>query len=250
MNPTRREFIKSVGIAIASLVMARCTGKGGDVATDTPGPPTSTPTPELIPSTCYEVAMPTSTPVPTNPPTGARARLRDCWQRLDWLAEQASNLEQGEAAKDQLVAEHRAALDELVAEGELDENVADQVQVAFAEGAYHVWRSHAPITCYEPMLIDYTPTSADQLVRQADILAEMAQASEIDPTVVGQVQAAIERDIAFLSLSQQEIQAMYDRLIEAAGGNYAFPSFDELELEVTPKADQAARFLVKLLLEN
>ena len=228
MSPTRREFIKSVGIVVASLVMARCTGKGGSATTATPA----------------------STPTSTEPPTDARTRLRDCWQRLDWLVEQAPDPEQGEAAKDQLVAEHRAALDELVAEGELDEGVADQVQVAFAEGAYHVWRSYAPITCYEPVLVDYTPTSADQLVRQADLLVEMAQAGELDPAVVERVRAAIERDIAFLTLSEQEVQAMYDRLIEAAGGDYAFPSFDELELEVTPEAEQAARFMVELLLEE
>ena len=212
MRSTRRDFIKSVGITIASLVVVRCIPFGGD----------------------------------DNSPRG---RLRNCWLRFDWLAQQTQeDFERGDQALDGLVTDHRAALNDLVTAGELDAAVADQMQVAFAEAAHHVWRSNAPITCYEAVMADYTPASSDQLTQQADLLAEIAQSGDLDPATVAQAQAAIERDIAFLNLSDAEIQALYDKLIAAAGDTHDFPSLDGLDLDIPPEAAEAARFLVELLL--
>jgi hypothetical protein len=220
MSPTRREFMKRVGIALASLMAARC------------------------------VCVPFPGDDEDNSPRG---RLRSCWQRFDWLEEQAkdwTDYEKGEKALEQLKTEHRAALDELVAAGELEAAVADEVQNAFDAAAYHVWRANCGATCYEPVLIDYTPTSSAQLVQQAELLADLADDATVDQSAVAQAQAAVERDIAFLSLSHEERQMLYDELVEAAGGSYDFPSFSELELEITPEAAEAARFLVELLLEE
>jgi hypothetical protein len=223
MTPTRREFIRNVGIAIGSLAMARCAaldGGGGTLSTKS-GPP--------------------------------RDRARNCWLSLSYLAEVTQDwdhYERADEARDTLVADHRAALDDLVANGELAAGVADHVQEAFSAAAFHVWRSNAPITCYEPMLIDYTPTSAAQLVRQADLLAEMAESGALDPDVVAQAEAAIERDVAFLSLSSSQVQALYQELIAAAGDTVAYPSFDQLELDISPEAAVAADFLVHLLTEE
>ena len=223
MSPTRREFIKRVGIALASLMAARCacvsliegdTGLGG-------------------------------TP---------RERLRRSWQRFGWLEEQASDwsdYEKGEKAREELVSEHRAALDELVAAGELDADVADLVQEAFDGAAYHVWRANCGMTCYEAMPgPEYTPYASSQLVAQAEILADLADDATIDQETVAQAQAAVEQGIAFLGLSNEEEKALYDELIEAAGESHDYPPFNELELEITPEAAEAARFLVELLLEE
>lgn len=214
MTPTRREFIKSVGIAIGSLMAARCIPF--ESGSDSP-----------------------------------RDRLRESWSRLDWLAEETrdwDDYERGEKARDQLITDHRDALDELVAAGDLDAAVADQVQTAFDAATYHIWRANCGMTCYEPVLIDYTPTSSGQLAQQAELLTEMAESGGLDQDVVAQAQAAIERDVTFLNLSGAETQALYDELMEAAGDTYVFPSFDELDLEVTPETAEAARFLVELLL--
>jgi hypothetical protein len=214
MRSTRRDFIKSVGIAIASLVMVRCTPLGGE--DDSP-----------------------------------RGLLRNCWLRLDWLAQRTQeDFERGSRALDGLVTDHRAALNDLITAGELDAAVANQMQVAFTEAAHHVWRSNAPITCYEAMMVDYTPASSGQLAQQADLLAEMAKSGDLDPDTLAQSQAAIERDIAFLNLSQAETQALYDELIAAAGDTHNFPSLDELDLDVSPEAAEGACFLVELLLEK
>jgi hypothetical protein len=217
MTITRRAFVKKMGITIATLAMTRCSPTAGK--SETP-----------------------------------RDHLRDCWLRLDGLAQETrdnwSDFEQGEQIKQQLISEHRAALDELIAAGELDAAVAGQMQSAFDAAAYHVWRSNAPITCYEAMLLDYKPVSSSQLVQQAEMLAEMAESGNLDPNTVAQAQAAVEQDIAFLSLSQAETQALYDALIEAGGDSYDFPSLDELELEVSAETVAAARFLVELLLEE
>ncbi|MCP4538046.1 MAG: hypothetical protein GY832_12960 [Chloroflexi bacterium] len=223
MAPTRREFIKNVGVAFASLAMARCICPiGEDGFTGSKG-------------------------------DSSQERVRQSWMGLDWLAQKTQDwddYERGEQALNQLVADHQAALDELVASGELDADVAGQVQTAFDAAAYHVWRSNAPITCYEPVMIDYKPTSSNQLAQQSELLTEMSESGDLDPNTVAQAQAAIERDIAFLNLSSAETQALYDELMAAADDSYAFPAFDELELEVTPEAVKAARFLVELLLEN
>ena len=114
--------------------------------------------------------------------------------------------------------------------------------------ADHVLWSNAPITCYKPTMPDYTPTGAGQLVQQAEILEDLRDDATVDQDVVAKARAAIERDIAFLTLSDDEWQALYDELATAAGDTYDFPDFDDLELEITPEAAEAARFLVELLL--
>lgn len=223
MSPTRREFIKRVGIALASLMAARCACtsliEGGSGLGSTP-----------------------------------RDRLRRSWQRFGWLEEQASDwsdYEKGDRAREELVEGHRAALDELVAAGELDADVADLVQEAYAEAAYHVWRANCGMTCYEPMAgPEYTPYASNQLVQQAELLADLADDATIDQDTVAQAQAAVEQGIAFLGLSNEEEKALYDELIEAAGESYDYPPFNELDLEITPEAAEAARFLVELLLEE
>jgi hypothetical protein len=218
MNYTRREFICRTGIAIAALLATRCS-----------------------PATSSKSDTP-------------RQRLREIWLRLDWLAQETrdnwDNDAQSQQARKQLISDHRAALDELTTAGDLDAAVAEQVQLAFSAAAYHVWRSNAPITCYEAMLVDYTPTSANQLVQQANLLADLAGKSDLDPGTVAQAQAVIQRDMAFLSLSQAETEALYDALYEAAGDGYDFPSLEELDLEISPQAAEAARFLAQLLLEG
>lgn len=269
MAPTRREFIRRIGIALASLAAARCAWLGEK----------SIPTPEeTVEVICYEPeVMVTPSPLPTtqldkqeailtavaqgedvDPEVARQAlvafhrdRLRSCWYRFDWLVQQAQgNYERGDRAREELAAEHRAALDELVAAGELEAAVADELEVAFDVAADHILWSNAPITCYDTAMPDYTPTSAGQLVNQAELLEDLADDATIDQDAVAQALAAIERDITFLTMSNEEWQALYQELVEAAGESHDFPAFDDLELEITPEAVEAAKFLVELLLEE
>jgi hypothetical protein len=221
MSPGRREFIKGVGMGIASLMMARCIpfGGRGDSADGECG--------------------------------SARDCLRQCWLRLDWLAQQIrEDYERGDQAQNELLAEHRAGLDDLVAACGLDAAVADYVQAAYSEAVGHVWRANGGITCYTVVSPDYTPGSARRLMQQAEVLAEMAGSGDLDSGAVAQTQAAIEREIAFLSLSYDETQALYDELRKAGGDTNDFPPFAELDLEIAPEAAAAAHFLVELLLEE
>jgi hypothetical protein len=150
---------------------------------------------------------------------------------------------------DELCEMHRVALDALVAAGEITAPVADHVQTAFEAAAYHVWRSNAPITCYEPVLIDYRPVSSSELILQADLLAELADENDWDPETVERAQDAIERDITFLNLDPQALEALYEALSASAEDAYAIPAFEALDLEVTPEAAAAAVFLIDVLLE-
>ena len=203
---TRREFIRQIGILLSSLTVAHCA------------------------------------PLPQRGDSSP-ARLRKCWLGLDRLEEQAqTDYERGQEIDDQLQADHRAALDDLVEAGELDAGVAERVQAIFDEALYHIWRSL--VTCYESIpMPDYLPAARGQLRQQTDLLAEMAAEGDLDPQTVAQAQTTLERDIAFLNLSEADRKALYDEL--AAGTTY--PRFDELDLEIDPKAAEAAAFLIELL---
>jgi hypothetical protein len=74
----------------------------------------------------------------------------------------------------------------------------------------------------------------------------MASSGSIAPETVVQVQAALERDVAFLNLSQAE-ELPFTRLA-MTGGDY--PAYDELELEIDPEAAEAAQFLAQVLLQE
>lgn len=229
MSVSRREFLKYLGIGLAGLLTAHCV--------------------PACRTTCYAVVPSTPTvSLSGSSPTPEHERLRRCWLGLDELAEQTQkDSEGGQRAQQELVSEHRTALDALVADGQLDQPVADQVQVAFEAAAYHVWCSNAPITCYEPMIVDFKPTSSDDLVHRAELLAE---SSDLDPDTVALAQTAIARDMAFLGLSPEETRALYDKIIQENAPGTPYPDFEEVEFEISPETAQAAQFLVELLLEE
>ena len=231
MNLSRRDFIKLFGITVASLTMTRC--KFPPLAAETPGP--------------------TATPTPLPP----RDMLRLCWQRFDELAQTTVELsDTGEeymenALGEQLVADHRHALAELVAAGESTQPVADLVQEGYEAAVYHVWRSNIPVTCYEPVIVDYEPASARVLVQQSEMLNEFAQAGEIDPETLAQAQAALEHDMAFIAMSDADIDLLYQQMIaDWENQSINIPSFADLSLEPSAEAIAAARFIIELLTEE
>lgn len=218
MTPDRRTFIQHLGIAMAALAMARCRLGGSSPSGTRSGSP--------------------------------RDRLRACWTSFDWLSEQTQrNLdgEYGEESMQRLLDDHRAALDELVAAGELDAAVAGEVQTAFGEATYHIWRSLGPMTCYEPLEFDYEVDSRVQLLSQAAALQEMAEGSTVDPETAARARAVIERDIAFLRLTRGEERVLFEQI---EYGDEGYPSLAELDLQIPPETAEAARFLVELLLEE
>jgi hypothetical protein len=218
--------MKLFGVSVASILMTRCR-------------PISPPTP-----TCYAPLPPT--PDALTP----RDRLRKCWLSFGDLAQRTQQAATGENSEDdfsqQLNSDHRAALDELVASGELTAPVADLVQEAYSAAVYHIWRSNAPITCYEPMIVDYAPVSANLLVEQSAILNDLSTQSMINPETLAKAQAALEHDMAFYALSEADVQALYEQVMNTSPGQ-PIPSFQELPLEVSPDAKAAAQFIVDLL---
>jgi hypothetical protein len=246
---TRREFMKTFGVGLATFIIAGCRLSDRRPA-KTVEPPNLLGTPGF---TCYFVVY--TTPAPTTPASlSARDRLRACWLSFNELAEKtlSGSNQAGDSTSDpfgaQLLADHRRALDELVAAGEIEPAVADLVQEAYAAAEYHVWRSNAPITCYEPMVVDYAPTSAAQLVQQSGILAEMAAKGELNSDTVAMAQKAIQHDLAFEALSREEVDALYQKLVDEQQQNKTgFPAFDQVDLEITPEMEAAAKFIVELL---
>jgi len=218
MPMTRREFLSAIGVALASLLTSRC-----------------------LPS-CYTPVPPAMTPTGQGDDWD---RLRRCWWDLDLLARDARDLEKGQQALQKFTAEHRAALDALVAAGQVSPEVADDLQVAFEGAAYHVWRANAPITCYiiAPPLYEFQ--SNVDLAQQAELLEEMAKKGALDPDTVARARAAIERDIAWRSLTAEEQEAILEAAQQAK-----YPPLEELGLEIPASAREAARILVELLLKQ
>ncbi len=226
MALSRRDFMKLVGVSVSSLMLTRCRLP--------------------VVTTCYLPTLP-----PTEPPT-ARGRLRQCWQSFGELA-QATIEESNKGTSDNtfgqaLTVDHRAALDELVANGELTSSVADLVQEAFDAAVYHIWRSNALITCYEPVMVNYGPASAEVLVRQAELLEQVASQDVIDPATIDSARVAIEHDMAFYALTDEEVSHLYEKIIAEWQTNNQSPvNFDQVELEITPDAQAAAQFIISVL---
>lgn len=230
----RRDFMKLLGVSVASLYLARCHMNTVGI--------TST-YPEEI--TCYEAPPDLPTPEPTL--SSARGRLQVDWLRFEELA-QTSPQDTENKLGNELIIEHRAALDELIANGELTAPVADLVQEAYGAAVYHIWRSNAPITCYEPVIVDYAPSSAGVLVEQSQVLNRIAEQGTIDPDTLAKAQAALEHDLAFYALSDQEVESLYNQLIkDNQDAGQPIPSFEALTLELTPEAKEATRFIIDLL---
>jgi hypothetical protein len=251
MKLTRRESIKLFGISAASLFMTRCKPV---VSCYAPLPPTATATPlePQQPQTVIKLdplnPESTLTPIPLkfiNP----QGRLRELWGMFNELAEKTKAAQDTEnLLGTTMIHEHRSALDQLVEAGEISASVAELVQEAYAAAVYHVYRSNALITCYEPMMVNYAPASAAVLVEQSAILADLAQQGNIDPGTLSNAQTALEHDLAFYYLDENQTQVLYDRIIQqiqAQGTGQ--PEFDQLELEVSPDAKAAALFIIELL---
>ncbi len=228
MALSRRDFMKLVGVSIASLAVTHCR------------PPIST---------CYAPLPPSLEP--TEPVT-ARGRLQKAWLSFDALAQ--ATLDAGSQGTTEntfgqnLVAGHRLALDELLVTGELTTTVADLVQEAYEAAVYHVWRSNTPMTCYEPAMINYSPTSAEILVQQAQVLDELAEQGTIDPDALDKARTALEHDLAFYALTDEEVDALYESIVndwQTLG--QSMPGFEDLALEVPPEAEEAANFILVLL---
>jgi hypothetical protein len=200
-----------------------------------------------------------------------KQRVRDCWLRLDWLAERAqTGMEEAKLAQQELTVEHRVALKELMASGEMSADVANYVRLAFLAASEHVVEGatsedtggyvEAEETQESPqptpqvdqvarqMVMDHRSGSGRRLTQQAELLAELAVTSDIDPDTVERAQSAIQRDMTLLSLTGR--QDLIARLVEASGGTYDFPPVKEQDLDIPPEAIEAARFLVELLLEE
>ncbi len=223
MDPQRRRVLRELGIALAALAAGGCCGQaalGGDGG-ETPDDP--------------------STPAPP-PPTGWAA-VRASWRDLPALQQAADDYEKGEKVLAEMTGRHESALDQLVKSGELRKPVAADMQVAFSEAAFHIWRSYAPISCYEPTPWPvYDQDAKHSLASQAEALARMAGTTEIDPATVDLARQAIERDIAFLTLPSGDQMAMQ------RAQSQSWTAFADLELTVDEEAKEAAHILTEVLL--
>ncbi|OGO16947.1 MAG: hypothetical protein A2Z14_10270 [Chloroflexi bacterium RBG_16_48_8] len=184
MPTTRRDFIKSFGISIASLVLTRCAPHEGTSSVDAEQPssnlPRETPSAELI-----AVSKPTTIPTheataittetqtvknqpgsirehPMTPADGleyypfddpalpAHSRLRRCWENLYLLERHLYDPNwTGGNPRPMLIDCHTATLKELVITGELSQEGARELQRAYIVAINHVLTNSMPMVCYD-----------------------------------------------------------------------------------------------------
>ena len=223
----RRDFMKLFGVSVASLYLTRCA-------------------PSFVQQpTCYAPTQGPVTPPAMTQAATARARLRLYWLRFPELAEKSRGDTDNKLGQE-LFAGHNAVLDELIAAGEISTPVAELVKEAYGAAIDHVWRSNGPMTCYEPMLVDYTPSSAGVLVEQVEVLNQIAGQGTIDPGTLAKARAALDHDLAFYALTDEEVKGLYKKVLDDYGPDQG-PSFEELPLEVTPEVQEATQFIIDLL---
>jgi hypothetical protein len=223
MSPTRREFIQRFGIALGAMMAASCVGSRGIgrlLSRDEP-PGSGEGTPE--------------------------ERLRNVWQQLGWLEETVKeHPDRAHDVAENTVSEHRAALDALVRDGDLEADVADQIHMAFQAAVNHIYARSGIISCYTVTPMDFAERGArNRLIEQSEQLAQIAQWGTIDPNTLDQIQATIERDMTFLSIPYRDRSEMYRE--QFGDGDPALPVVEDYDFEVTPQAAEAASYLVALL---
>ncbi|MBN1955870.1 MAG: hypothetical protein JW900_12595 [Anaerolineae bacterium] len=109
---------------------------------------------------------------------------------------------------------YRAALDNLVQRGRITQKVADHLEAAFRAAAGHINRTWIGGTCYmmDPVTLTSLKTGAD-LLQQTTLLEEMSASGALDTSTVALARTAIERDIAFLE-GNYDWTALQDDSIE------------------------------------
>ena len=174
MSLPRRDFMKSLGISIGSILLAGYTQPNdpqasAQIPTQTPSFNTQTnmevfiaerystsaglfpqkPTPQIdeVPT---ENSRSTDLYSFNDPSLSPRARLRHCWFYLSWLARRYEEGPlKGEWARSLLITSHRAALVELIVAGKMCEAIARDVQKGFDAAVSHVNSSNVPAVCYD-----------------------------------------------------------------------------------------------------
>lgn len=217
MPQDRRSFIKRFGATLGSMIVSGSLSGCG---------------PQKHAGSLESQAASQNEPSP-----GSQApeweQLRQCWFNLkdtDGIEKARAGRIQFTATKDTLAKEHQVVLDALVAKGQLKGPVAEHMQLAFEEAAYHVVRSMA--TCYLGLPIEYAPR--EDLLKQADVLRTIS--GDLDPATVAKAQAAIAQDVAFFEVFKT---GKYDYL----------PLRDQYRasgLQASPEALEAARLLTRL----
>ena len=100
-------------------------------------------------------------------------------------------------------------------------------------------------------MVDYAPASAGILVRQAEALDALTAQGTIDAGTLADARAALEHDLAFYALSDEQVDSLYARILaEWQSQGAATPSFEQVDLEVTPEARAATEFILSLFIRR
>ncbi len=230
MSQDRRSFIRRFGVTLGSLIasgsLPGC-GKGKEGGS----------------SKIERQVKEQDKPSPT-PRTPEWEQLRQCWLNLnnrdvrDALGKDFRKaLDQGAdftTLKRALGRGHQAILDTLVATGQVKRPVAQRMQEAFEEAAYHV--APSGMTCYYNLPFEFYVR--ENLLQQADVLKTIS--GDLEPATVAKAQAAIAQDVAFFGIFKTGPKDH-----QSLESNYGTGT-----LKASPEALEAARLLAQLFVER
>lgn len=221
MADDRRNFIKRFGITLGSLIVSGslpgCATENQIKKRSDPPPTPRGPEWEALRQSWLDLSD---------------QRTRDALSNDFWSALRQDG--DFATARSRLGKKHHGILDRMVARGQLEKTVAEHMQVAFEEAAFHIVRSRA--TCYMMIPVEYAPR--ENLLQQTEALRGVS--SDLDPATVAKAQAAIAQDVAFFEIFEAG-KSRYDQSLadKYKAGN----------LEASPEALEAARLLTLLFVE-
>ena len=220
--PTRREFMKSLGIALgAGLIGGR-----------------------------FDMRSALAGVGEGKGPFGHASwkDLQKCWFELEAVVEatMSPDWESEEDVTGPFKERHRKALDKLVQANELNAEVAGRIHEAHEDAVFHLYRSNGRMSCYDPTSQGVVMMQArQQLVDRVELLEQMAHKGEIDKDAVDKARKALELDIALYDalaevdkLGNEERWQEWNRVVDA---------YEAKTLEVDKFDAEAADILVGLL---
>ena len=172
--------------------------------------------------------------------------LRALWLELGALNEEKVrgwDYEEEREIRETWIKRHSEALDALVSQEQLTDEVAAQLTLAYREALDHAVMIHSGTSCYEPPPPDYVLVmrSRSELYEQQELLEKLAAEGTIDPETLKLSQKALTRDLIILD----SLAGKYGQPNEALDELSAL--FEAESFDAPPEAINAAQILVKLL---
>jgi hypothetical protein len=184
-------------------------------------------------------------------PLTARERLKNCWCIFKKMEGTVNGVKfttlvlPGNISASQAGDEHQAAIQDLIASGELGVSVADVIHKTYIRIVYYMVYAHSTTMCYRGTFRPFNPLRAEMLFEQLNLLEQIRSLGTVDPETIEKLRSSIEYDMTYFAMSAEEENAFHSKVDTVEN----FPFFDKLfELRLKDQIDEitAGRMTLEL----